>query len=82
MKIEPDDAEAIVAGLEETCWQCGVRGVPPSPKPVNWISSSDPEECGICYGKGRRLTKAGEMMLAFLKRWTPRPSGCAHDEPI
>jgi hypothetical protein len=30
----------------------------------------NPLRCGICHGKGHILTKAGDAMLAFLKRWT------------
>jgi len=70
-------AESIVRELEERCWQCGGRGKHPQGKrPDRWAGHENealammyPDDCGICKGRGYRLTAAGDAMVKWLKRW-------------
>lgn len=62
----------IVEGLEEKCWQCQGCLHPDAitARGGKWLGDeNDPVICGICHGKGYRLTEAGDAMLAFLERW-------------
>lgn len=66
------NSEALIRELDERCWQCSGKGKHSNvERPAKWIGEEDgdPQTCGICHGKGYSLTKAGDALLAFLKRW-------------
>lgn len=80
-EIQIDPAE-IIAGLDAGCWQCNDSsriGSKPwtrtewlaiRPAGRTWIGcGDDSERCGVCMGRGYKLTNAGSALLGWMKRW-------------
>lgn len=60
----PDDAErALVIELSEDCASCGGKGKYVDFERERFV------RCGPCQGRGRKTTRNGDAVLAFLQEY-------------
>lgn len=56
--------------LSEKCPECGGNGyLSWGPGEVHELPDGGEETCGVCDGKQRVITEAGEELLAFLRHF-------------